>query len=333
MKLCYRILIAGFLVSSFFISHSQSNIVPTVKPDATINYKKLSNIDTLINGYISRNWVNGVVTIIIKDGKVIQNKGYGYSDVATKTEMQPNSIFRIASQSKAIISAGVLLLYDEGKLSLSDPVSKYLPGFANPKVLDQFNSNDTSYTTVPAKRNITIEDLLTHTSGIDYAEIGTQEMKAIYAKARGSSLSNLAIKCDGNLQVVNGVLTSLKGNYLANIADQGGSAFPVIQGYVKYVTLSGYKVLVLHDSPPHNISDDSGLYWNDAVTASVQYEPCGNYDVSSGDYDVGTQHIFTVAAHTFSSSVSKAEANAAAYNLAYATAQNEADTAGYCYYP
>ncbi|MEO9003234.1 MAG: serine hydrolase domain-containing protein [Ginsengibacter sp.] len=183
MKLCYRILIAGFLVSSFFISHSQSNIVPTVKPDATINYKKLSNIDTLINGYISRNWVNGVVTIIIKDGKVIQNKGYGYSDVATKTEMQPNSIFRIASQSKAIISAGVLLLYDEGKLSLSDPVSKYLPGFANPKVLDQFNSNDTSYTTVPAKRNITIKDLITHTSGIDYAEIGTQEMKAIYAKA------------------------------------------------------------------------------------------------------------------------------------------------------
>lgn len=122
MKIFYRFLIAGLLASCFFSSHSQSIILTKGKSDATIDYKRLSNIDTLINGYISRNWVNGVVTIIIKDGKVIQNKGYGFSDVATRKEMQPNSIFRIASQTKAIVSAGILVLYDEGKLSLSDPV-------------------------------------------------------------------------------------------------------------------------------------------------------------------------------------------------------------------
>ena len=97
--------------------------------------------------------------------------------------MQANSIFRIASQTKAIVSAGILILYDEGKLSLDDPVSKYIPEFAHETVLDSFHMGDTTYTTVPAKRDITIKDLLTHTSGIDYAEIGTDKMNAIYAKA------------------------------------------------------------------------------------------------------------------------------------------------------
>lgn len=182
MKLFYKYLLAAFLSICFFASNSQIIIVKPGKPDASVDYKKLSNIDTLINGYINRKWVNGVATIIIKDGQMIQNKGYGYSDVATKKMMQPNSIFRIASQTKAIVSAGILKLFDEGKMSLNEPVSKYLPGFANAKVLDKFNASDTTYTTVPAKRSVTIKDLLTHSSGIDYPEIGTDEMKAIYAK-------------------------------------------------------------------------------------------------------------------------------------------------------
>ncbi len=183
MKIFYRFLFVSSILFSFFISQGQTIVSSPGKTDASVDYKKLSNIDTLINGYVNRKWINGVVTIIVKDGKVIQNKGYGYSDFASKRMMQPNSIFRIASQTKAIVSAGILVLYDEGKISLSDPVSKYLPGFTNSKVLDKFNANDTTYTTVPAKRSVTIKDLLTHTSGIDYAVIGTDEMKAIYAKA------------------------------------------------------------------------------------------------------------------------------------------------------
>lgn len=183
MKIFYQFLFISFLSSCFFISNGQVIIRATGKADASVDYKKLSNIDTLINGYIHRGWVNGVVTIVVKDGNIIQNKGYGYSDVASKKMMQPNSIFRIASQTKAIVSTGILMLYDEGKLSLLDPVSKYIPGFANAKVLDKFNTADTTYTTVPAKRNVTIKDLLTHSSGIDYPGIGTDNMKAIYAKA------------------------------------------------------------------------------------------------------------------------------------------------------
>lgn len=181
MTSCQKILLIICLLLQLNFLNAQ-----TVKTSGTqltsVDYKKLANIDTLVNSYISRNWLTGAVTIIVKDGQVVQNKGYGYINAETKKPMPANAIFRIASQTKAIVSAGVLILYDEGKLSLSDPVSKYLPGFAHQTVLDSFHMNDTTYTTVPAKREVTIKDLITHTSGIDYAEIGSDKMKAIYLK-------------------------------------------------------------------------------------------------------------------------------------------------------
>ena len=173
-------------ITLVLVSVIACNAQTTINLDKTLNpqvdYKKLANIDTLINGYINRNWVKGVVTIIVKDGQIVQNKGYGYSDAASKKQMQNNDIFRIASQTKAITSAGILILYDQGKLSLNDPVSKYIPEFGHETVLDKFNPADTTFTTTPAKRDITIKDLLTHSSGIDYAGIGSDNMKAIYAK-------------------------------------------------------------------------------------------------------------------------------------------------------
>lgn len=167
---------------SVIACNAQTTIKTVNTPNPDVDYKKLANIDTLINGYINRNWVKGVVTIIVKDGQIIQNKGYVYSDAASKKQMQNNDIFRIASQTKAITSAGILILYDQGKLSLNDPVSKYISEFGHETVLDNFKSTDSTYTTAPAKRDITIKDLLTHSSGIDYAGIGSDNMKAIYAK-------------------------------------------------------------------------------------------------------------------------------------------------------
>lgn len=167
----------------FAIACNAQTAIKTGGPaDPSVDYKKIANIDTLINGYINRDWVKGVVTIVVKDGQVIQYKGYGYADAATKKPMENNNIFRIASQTKAIVSAGILILYDQGKLALNDPVSKYIPEFAHETVIDSFHISDTTFTTVPAKRDITIKDLLTHTSGIDYAGIGSDNMRAIYAK-------------------------------------------------------------------------------------------------------------------------------------------------------
>jgi CubicO group peptidase (beta-lactamase class C family) len=113
----------------------------------------------------------------------VQYKGYGLADVDTKKPMAKDAIFRIMSQTKAITSAGILILYEQGKFLLDEPIANFIPAFKKPVVLDKFNKADSSYTTVPAKREITFRDLLTHTSGIDYAAIGTEEMQAIYAKA------------------------------------------------------------------------------------------------------------------------------------------------------
>ena len=154
------------------------------KPElAGISSKLLGRIDDLVMEYVNKKWVAGAAAIVVKDGKIVYYKGIGYDDVEARTPMKRDAIFRIASQTKAITSVGVMMLYEEGKILLDDPISQYIPEFKNPKVLDQFNQKDSSYTTKPAKREITIRDLLTHTSGIGYAQIGSPEMNAIYAKA------------------------------------------------------------------------------------------------------------------------------------------------------
>ena len=149
-----------------------------------VNYERLAQIDSVVNKYVASNWIAGAVTIIVKDGKIIQYKGYGYDDIDSKKPLAKDAIFRIASQTKAVVSVAVMMLYEEGKFFLNDPVENYIPEFKNAMVLEKFNETDSTFTTVPAKRKITIKDLLTHTSGMGYAGIGSKEMNAIYAKAR-----------------------------------------------------------------------------------------------------------------------------------------------------
>ena len=176
-----------FFLAPFFILFSyvlSAQVIDrTGRPNSSVDYARLKRIDSLVNGYVQKDWVKGVVTIIVKDNQLIQYKGYGYLDAATKKPMPADAIFRIMSQTKAITSTGILILYEQGKLMLDEPVGDFIPEFTNQSVLDKFDPKDSSYTTVPAKRNITIRDLLTHSSGIDYADIGSNTMKAIYAKA------------------------------------------------------------------------------------------------------------------------------------------------------
>jgi CubicO group peptidase (beta-lactamase class C family) len=147
-----------------------------------VSADRLNRIDTMLIQSINDKWIAGAVGLIARDGKIIYNRSFGVSDLESKTPMQTDAIFRIASQTKAIVSIGLMMLFEEGKFLLDDPISKYIPEFAHPGVLDKFSEKDTTYTTMPAKREITIRDLLTHTSGIDYAGIGSPAMKAIYAK-------------------------------------------------------------------------------------------------------------------------------------------------------
>ena len=151
--------------------------------DAGMSTARLSKIDKMIEEQMANKWIPGAVVLIARNGKIVYHKAYGYSDVDSKTAMKKDNIFRIASQSKAITSLAVMMLWEDGKFGLDDAVSKYIPEFKKLRVLGTLNWKDTTYTTTPAKSEITIRQLLTHTSGIDYAGIGNQEFKAIYAKA------------------------------------------------------------------------------------------------------------------------------------------------------
>lgn len=159
-----------------------SQVIQTNTKNNTVDYEKIAKIDGLVNEYISKNWLAGAVSIVIKDNQVVQYKGYGYADISAKKPMKNDAIFRIMSQTKAITSIGIMILYERGKLLLDQPISDFIPEFKHPVVLDKFNDTDTTYTTVPAKSEITFRQLLTHTSGLDYTDIGSSKVAAIYAK-------------------------------------------------------------------------------------------------------------------------------------------------------
>jgi CubicO group peptidase (beta-lactamase class C family) len=171
------------LVSLVYLNSAlQAQVIQANIKNKSVDYDKLAKIDGLVNEYISKNWLKGAVSIVIKDNQVVQYKGYGYADATTKKPMKKDAIFRIMSQSKAITSIGIMILYEQGKLLLDQPISDFIPEFKHPVVLDKFNDADTTYTTVPAKSEISFRQLLTHTSGLDYTDIGSSKVAAIYAK-------------------------------------------------------------------------------------------------------------------------------------------------------
>jgi len=219
-------------------AQSTSNTV--LKIDIPENHQfsteRLSRIDKVIEQYIDSNWIAGAIALVAKDGNIVYYKAAGYNDKENKKLLDKTAIFRIASQTKAITSTAIMMLYEEGKLLLDEPISKYIPEFKNPTVLDHFNAVDTTYTTIPAKREITIRDLLTHTSGIGYAQIGGPTMNAIYYKAA----------ITGGIGLNNGLILANNIKKLAKLplAHQPGDKFT----YGLNTDVLGYLVEILSGS-------------------------------------------------------------------------------------
>lgn len=155
------------------------------KPEhAGMSQARLDRIDDMCEKAIAAGEVPAIVALVARKGKIIYHKAFGESNVETAEKIDKEAIFRIASQTKAITSTAVMMLWEEGLFRLDDPISKYIPEFNNPQVLDRFTYADTSYRTRPANKEITIRHLLTHTSGIGYGFIdGDERMKMIYQKA------------------------------------------------------------------------------------------------------------------------------------------------------
>ena len=145
--------------------------------------QRLARVDSMLIRLVTQQKLPGAVVLLVKDGTVAYHKAFGYRDLVSKAPLRRDDIFRIASQTKAITSLAAMMLWEEGTFNLDDPIAKYLPEFEKQRVLTTFTAADSSYVTKPAQRRTTVRQLFTHSSGLDYADIGSDEMKAIYAKA------------------------------------------------------------------------------------------------------------------------------------------------------
>ena len=151
---------------------------------AGMSAERLARIDAMCQKAVSEGDIPGAVALVARNGKIVYYKAFGMADNQTKKALKKDDIFRIASQSKAITSTAVMMLWEEGKFRLDDPISKYIPEFKKPQVLTGFQYSDTSWSGIPATREITVRHLLTHTSGLGYGEIdGDERFQMLYKKA------------------------------------------------------------------------------------------------------------------------------------------------------
>src|SRR5690349_7040973 len=154
--------------------------LPAAKPEAVgLSPDRLERIATAVQHDIDDKRIAGAVTLVVRHGKVAWFEAQGMSDREAAKAMPADAMFRICSMTKPITSVAVMMLYEEGKFLLDDPVSKYLPEFKNPKVLVKPASGATY--TIPATKEITIRDLLRHTSGITYQ--WNDDLGPMYEKA------------------------------------------------------------------------------------------------------------------------------------------------------
>ena len=158
--------------------------VAAAAPDTVgISSTRLGRLAPTMQQYVDAGRAAGVVTIVMRQGKVVHLEAVGKRDIESNAPMQKDTIFRIASMSKAITSMATMILLEEGKLLLSDPVSKFIPSFAKTTVMVPPPPGavpGTPVSAVPAKRQVTIRDLLTHTAGIGY---GAGPAEALYKAA------------------------------------------------------------------------------------------------------------------------------------------------------
>jgi CubicO group peptidase (beta-lactamase class C family) len=149
----------------------------------SFSHEKLARVGDYIRNEIATGKIPGAIMLIQQHGKPVYFESFGVRDVATRLPMTPDTIFRLYSMSKPVTSVAAMMLVEEGKLSLEDPVSKYIPAFADTKVGVETSGENGTLALEPVHRPITIEDLLRHTSGLTYGFYGDSAVRKLYAQA------------------------------------------------------------------------------------------------------------------------------------------------------
>lgn len=170
---CVR-LAAALLFGAALAAQSAS---PPARMSSAPSSMRIGRIDGVLQHYVDDNSIAGAVALVLRDGQPVYERAFGWSDKEANRKMATDTIFRIASQSKAITSAAILALVEEGKIGLNDPAGRFIPSFTNTTVLREGDAAP-----APAKRAITIRDLLTHTAGLSY---GTDKHVAALYESKG----------------------------------------------------------------------------------------------------------------------------------------------------
>jgi CubicO group peptidase (beta-lactamase class C family) len=163
MNLLHRFLLVLFL--QFHVLSAQ--VMTYASPESVgMSTERIDNLTTVLQNYVDSDQLAGAVALVARKNKIVYFEAVGQRDKANNSPMQTDAIFRIASQTKALVSVGIMILQEQGKLLISDPVGKYISEFQNTQVAVP-NENG-GYTLEKSKRPITLRDLLTHTAGIGY---------------------------------------------------------------------------------------------------------------------------------------------------------------------
>lgn len=160
--------------------HAQTGKVLQAGSDPGISKERLARIDEMLKKAVDQKEIPGAVALVAKKGKIVYLKAFG--EAAPGKMQKTDDIFRIASQTKAITATALMMLWEEGKFRLDDPVHLYIPEFKNAGILQSFNEKDSSFTTTPIKSPITVRQLMTHTSGIGYGIIDDSTFRKIFQK-------------------------------------------------------------------------------------------------------------------------------------------------------
>ena len=174
-------------------AHAQVRDLPRAKPEAVgMSSERLARITATLGADVEAKKIPGAIILVARHGKVVLYDAVGKIDPAGGAPMTKDAIFRVYSMSKPITTLTAMMLVEEGKLLLSDPVSKYIPSFAKMQVgveKPDASGGKPMLELVPARRQITIQDLMRHTSGITYGFFGSSLVKTAYSEAKLSDIT------------------------------------------------------------------------------------------------------------------------------------------------
>ena len=287
-----------FLASWIIVGTIFAQNFRTVKPETVgMSSKRLDLLTQQLDAYVSDKQLSGGVALVLRKGKAAYFHAFGHRDVTTQDQMKKDDIFRIASQSKALISVGIMILQERGQLLIQDPVDKYIPAF-NQTTVAEVSPKD-GYNIVDSRRKITLRDLLTHTAGISYGW-GPAKDKWEEAKIQGwyfafrdepiletvKRIARLPMDAHPGEKFVYGYNTDILGAVIEVVSDQP------LDEFLQYEIIKPLKMVDTHFYLPQKKSERLATVYS-STENGIKKAPDPGMATGQGHYIDGPRKSFS----------------------------------------